>query len=137
MDTERRSSRPHLTFQQCRGAFENLVATGHFTNNTSNDPGTDLQVIVKGLEHNRRWDSIRTPRSPTTHRSELTLPGPKLTHAQWEVCENYGGWTAFVDHYGLKRPWEKVQIDEGVKILDIIARRLADYCPESPYRAAT
>ncbi|CAI7610689.1 unnamed protein product [Penicillium bialowiezense] len=121
MDTERRSTRHFLTFEQCHGAFENLVATGHFTNNTSIDPGTDLQVIVKGLEHNRRWDSFR----------------PKLTHAQWEVCEkHYGGWTAFVDHYGLKRPWEKVQIDEGVKILDIIARRLADYYPESPLRTA-
>ena len=65
---------------------------------------------------------------------KLTTPGPKLTHAQWEICESYGGWTRFVDHYGLKRPWERVQWEEGIKILDIIARRMDAACPESPGR---
>jgi hypothetical protein len=65
-------------------------------------------------------------------RQKLTTPGPKLTHAQWEICESYGGWTQFLDHYGLKRPWERVQWVEGVKILDIIARRIDAACPESP-----
>lgn len=75
--------------------------------------------------------------SETSYRPKLTFPGPQLSHAQWEVCEGYGGWTAFVDHYGLRRPWEQVQIEEGVKILDIIARRIADLSPESPPRTAT
>lgn len=67
---------------------------------------------------------------------KLTLPGPKLTHAQWEICESYGGWTRFVEHYGLVRPWEKVQSEEGVKILEIIARRIEAASPESPNRTA-
>ncbi|KAJ5367035.1 Extracellular metalloproteinase 3 [Penicillium brevicompactum] len=121
MDAELSSTRPLLAFQHCRGAFDNLAATGQLINNPSLDSGADLQGIVNGLDHNRRWDSIR----------------PQLNHAQWEVCEGYGGWTAFVDHYGLRRPWEQVQIEEGVKILDIIARRIADLCPESPPRTAT
>ena len=59
MDAERSSTRP-LTFQQCRGAFDNLVASGQLVNNPSLDSGADLQGIVNGLDHNRRWDSIRT-----------------------------------------------------------------------------
>lgn len=64
----------------------------------------------------------------------LTCPGPTLTHAQWEVCESYGGWTRFVDYYGLKRPWSLIQKREGIHILDTLARRIADRDPDSPYR---
>jgi hypothetical protein len=71
----------------------------------------------------------------TIHR--LTIAGPKLTHAQWEICESYGGWTRFVDHYGLKRPWERVQWTEGIKILDIISRRIDATYPESPGHVTT
>ncbi|KAJ5864237.1 uncharacterized protein N7529_006153 [Penicillium soppii] len=72
--------------------------------------------IPEDIAYHQRWDFMC----------------PKLTHAQWEICESYGGWTQFLDHYGLKRPWERVQWVEGVKILDIIARRIDAACPESP-----
>lgn len=101
------------------------------------DPVIEPDSIVKNLNHDRRWNFLRTLRCQTPDaRRQLTLPGPKLTHAQWEICEAYGGWTSFIEFYELKRPWEKAQSEQGVEILEIIARHLEDSHPESPKRTA-
>ncbi|OAR01601.1 hypothetical protein LLEC1_00461 [Akanthomyces lecanii] len=45
---------------------------------------------------------------------------PPLTPAERAICKSYGGWTAFMQSFGLK-PWEEEDIAEGKAILSAFA----------------
>ncbi|CDM33202.1 uncharacterized protein N7518_003826 [Penicillium psychrosexuale] len=45
---------------------------------------------------------------------------PPLTPAERAIVKSYGGWTRFMQSYGLK-PWEDDDAEEGKKILEALA----------------
>ncbi|KAJ5238165.1 hypothetical protein N7489_008256 [Penicillium chrysogenum] len=46
---------------------------------------------------------------------------PPLTPAERAIVKSYGGWTHFMQCFGLK-PWERDDAEEGKKILEAFAR---------------
>jgi hypothetical protein len=120
----------HIFQTQIQPPTKHHGSTGHRTRRYG---GNGLQPPM-GLPMYVSESARYPPRQIPIPIQKLTKLGPKLTHAQWEICESYGGWTRFVDHYGLKRPYERVQWTEGVKILDILARRKEAGNPDTPGR---
>ena len=45
---------------------------------------------------------------------------PPLTPAERAIVKSYGGWTRFMQSFGLK-PWDDEDADEGKKILEAFA----------------
>ncbi|KAL4803945.1 hypothetical protein BDV18DRAFT_162355 [Aspergillus unguis] len=45
---------------------------------------------------------------------------PPLSPAERAIVKSYGGWTGFMQSYGLK-PWEQDDADEGLRILKALA----------------
>ncbi|KAJ6127811.1 hypothetical protein N7471_009028 [Penicillium samsonianum] len=46
---------------------------------------------------------------------------PPLTPAERAIVISYGGWTHFMQSYGLK-PWEQDDAEEGKKILEALVQ---------------
>ncbi|OQD93320.1 hypothetical protein PENSOL_c033G01693 [Penicillium solitum] len=50
---------------------------------------------------------------------------PPLTPAERAIVKSYGGWTSFMQSFGLK-PWENDDAEEGKRILEAFVRDEGD-----------
>lgn len=59
-------------------------------------------------------DSLRTYHQ-LTKQPTLTIPEPPLSPAERKIVKSYGGWTMFMQSFGLK-PWNDEDTQEGKQI---------------------
>ncbi|KAJ5593687.1 hypothetical protein N7537_010591 [Penicillium hordei] len=53
--------------------------------------------------------------------ADLSTTEPPLSPAERAIVKSYGGWTSFMQCFGLK-PWESDDAEEGKKILEAFVR---------------
>ncbi|KAK5807022.1 hypothetical protein VI817_001280 [Penicillium citrinum] len=65
-------------------------------------------------------DALRKIDRSVPKVNKLTCIEPILTPEQRTIVKQYGGWTAFMQCFGLK-PWEDDDVQEGLAILRAFA----------------